>query len=237
MADRRKVGGPADLRELEEVLGYRFHAPELLREALTHASLAGGRGRRLRSNERLEFLGDRVLGLVIARLLFAHYPRDPEGALGRRLGHLASRDVLAEVAREIALGRWIRLSRGEEETGGRDHPGILADCLEAVIGAIFLDGGLEAAERFVRRYWEERVRALTWPPRDAKTELQEWAQGRGLPLPEYRLKGMEGPAHAPRFRIEVQLAGLEPAVGEGPNKRAAEQAAARRMLERLRGMA
>ncbi len=237
MADRGRIGTSADARELEEIIGYRFRSPRLLQEALTHASVAGGRGRRLRSNERLEFLGDRVLGLVIARLLFAHYPRDPEGALGRRLAHLASRDVLAEVAREIGLGRWIHLSRGEEETGGRDHPGILADCLEAVIGAMFLDGGLEAAERFVRQHWEDRVRALARPPRDPKTELQEWAQGRGLPLPQYRLKGVEGPAHAPRFRIEVQLAGLEPAVGEGPNKRAAEQAAARRMLGRLRGMA
>ena len=231
MGEEARAGAAGKASEPEQALGYRFRCPRLLEEALTHASLVRGRVRR--SNERLEFLGDRVLGLVIARLLFEHYPEDPEGALGRRLSHLVSREVLAEVARGLGLGRWVRLSRGEEESGGRDNPGILADCLEAVIGAIFLDGGLEAAEGFVRHHWEERVRALARPPRDPKTELQEWAQGRGLPRPEYRLVAVEGPAHAPRFRIEVELAGFAPATGEGPNKRAAEQAAARKLLERV----
>ncbi len=221
---------------LEERLGHRFGDVALLEEALTHASLAGGRhrrGRRPRSNERLEFLGDRVLGLVVARLLLERFPGDDEGALGARLSHLVNRETLAEVARELGLAAWLRLSRGEEGSGGRTNPGILADCLEAVIGALFIDGGLAAAERFVRDRWSARVDALRAPPRDAKTKLQEWAQGHGLSRPTYHLKGAAGPDHAPRFLVEVSVEGLPPAIGEGGSKRAAEQAAARRLLERI----
>ncbi len=236
--DRTAEATPArDLTRLERLLGHDFNDRRLLEEALTHASLAGGRprrGRPRRSNERLEFLGDRVLGLTIARLLFERFPADAEGALGARLSHLVNRDTLAAVAREIDLAEWLRLSRGEEGAGGRTNPGILADCLEAVIGALFLDGGLEAAERFVRRHWEARAEALEAPPRDAKTALQEWAQGHGLSRPTYHLREAAGPDHAPRFRVEVSVEGLPPAVGEGGSKRAAEQAAARRLLETIR---
>ncbi len=236
--DRTAEATPArDLTHLERLLGHDFHDRRLLEEALTHASLAGGRprrGRPRRSNERLEFLGDRVLGLTIARLLFERFPEDTEGALGARLSHLVNRDTLAAVAREIGLAAWLRLSRGEEGAGGRANPGILADCLEAVIGALFLDGGLEAAERFVRRHWTARVEALEAPPQDAKTALQEWAQGHGLSRPTYHLREAAGPDHAPRFRVEVSVEGLPPAVGEGGSKRAAEQAAARRLLETIR---
>lgn len=237
---RRAGGGVADRRslaELQELLGYRFREGRLLEEALTHASLVGEkrrRGRRMRSNERLEFLGDRVLGLVIARLLLERFPDDPEGALGARLSHLVSRDRLAEVARELGLAAWLRLSRGEESGGGRTNPTLLADCVEAVIGALFLDGGLEAAERFIRRHWVPRMDALKAPPRDAKMALQEWSQGHGLSRPAYHLKEAAGPDHAPRFRVEVSVEGLPPAVGEGGSKRAAEQAAARRLLEWIR---
>ncbi len=239
---RRRRGGAAEApagrrpSDLEERLGHRFEDVGLLEEALTHASLAGGRhrrGRRPRSNERLEFLGDRVLGLVVARLLLERFPGDDEGALGARLSHLVNRETLAEVARDLGLAAWLRLSRGEEGSGGRTNPGILADCLEAVIGALFIDGGLAAAERFVRGHWSARVDALRAPPRDAKTKLQEWAQGHGLSRPTYHLKEAAGPDHAPRFRVEVSVEGLPPAIGEGGSKRAAEQAAARRLLERI----
>ncbi len=220
---------------LEARLGHRFRDRTLLEEALTHASGLKGLGHRARSNERLEFLGDRVLGLVVAERLLQHYPEDREGALGKRLAHLVSGEVLAEVAAELELSRFLRLGRGEEETGLRRNPGVLADCLEAVIGALYLDGGLEVAARFVERHWSERIRALATPPRDPKTALQEWAQGRGLPVPSYRLVDQRGPAHAPLFRVEVQVEGYPPCVGEGRNKRAAERAAARKMLKRTRG--
>ncbi len=228
MSRRRRA--PGDRAELEERLAYRFRDPGLLELALTHASLAGVRRR---SNERLEFLGDRVLGLALARLLIERFPGDPEGALGRRLAHLASRGVLAEIARELALGRHLHLSRGEAESGGRDNPTILADALEAVLGAVFLDGGFAEAEALVRRLYEARVAALVAPPRDPKTALQEWAQGRGLPLPEYHLLAREGPPHAPRFRVEVRVEGLPPEIAEGGSKRAAERAAAAKLLQRI----
>jgi len=221
---------PSDPAELEERLGYRFRDRRLLEEALTHASLGG---RRRRTNERLEFLGDRVLGLALAHLLIERFPHDPEGALGRRQAHLASRDILAEVARAIGLGRYLRLARGEEESGGRDNPTILADALEAVLGAVFLDGGFAEAERIVRALFAPRLPELHRPPRDAKTALQEWAQGRGLPLPEYHLVERRGPPHAPEFTVEVRVRGLAPERASGTSKRSAEQAAARRLLERI----
>ncbi len=221
---------PAEPAELEERLGYRFRDRRLLEEALTHASLGG---RRRRTNERLEFLGDRVLGLSLAHLLVERFPKDPEGALGRRQAHLASRDTLAEVARTIGLGRYLELARGEEESGGRDNPTILADALEAVLGAVFLDGGFAPAERIVRDLFEPKLSGLRRPPRDAKTALQEWAQGRGLPLPEYHLVERRGPPHAPEFTVEVRVRGLPPERATGTSKRTAEQAAARRLLERI----
>ncbi len=236
MSGRRggEPAAPAEPGRLEERLGYRFRNRDLLTEALTHASLAGGRRGGRRSNERLEFLGDRVLGLVVAQLLFERFPGDPEGALGPRLSRLVSGDVLTEVARELGLSRWLRLSRGEEAAGGRANPGILADCLEAVIGAMFLDGGLEPAERFIRQHWGERVDRLRAPPRDAKTELQEWAQGHGLSLPVYHVREAAGPPHAPTFRVEVRIGEMPPASGKGGSKRAAEQEAARALLQRIR---
>lgn len=221
---------PADPAELEARLGYRFRDRRLLDEALTHASLGG---RRRRTNERLEFLGDRVLGLALAHLLIERFPDDPEGALGRRQAHLASRGTLAGVARELELGRYLKLARGEEESGGRDNPTILADAFEAVLGAVFLDGGFAEAARIVRDLFGPRLSALRRPPRDAKTALQEWAQGRGLPLPEYHLVERTGPPHAPEFTVEVRVRGLSPERASGPSKRTAEQAAARRLLERI----
>ncbi len=236
MSPRQTTGaGRRGLAELERRLGWRFRNPVLLEEALTHRSMTGrGRSRR-RSNERLEFLGDRVLGLVIADLLIRRYPDEGEGALSRRHAGLVRRECLAEIAGELQLAPWLRLSRGEEESGGRTNPAILANGLEAVIGAIYLDGGPDAAAEFVRAHWRPRLEAMAAPPRDAKTALQEWAQGRGLPLPAYRVTATSGPAHAPRFEIEVSLPGWPPARAAASSKRAAEQAAADQLLAMVTG--
>ena len=217
---------------LDRRVGHRFADRRLLREALTHAS-AAGRGHRGRpSNERLEFLGDRVLGLVIAALLVQRFPDDSEGALSRRQAGLVRRETLAEIAAELELGQWLTVARSEEG-GGRNNPAILANGLEALIGAIYLDGGLAAAERFIHRLWSARVDVMAAPPRDAKTALQEWAQRRGLDRPRYEVVEVAGPAHAPSFEIAVRVADFPPAVGTATSKRAAEQAAAEALLERV----
>jgi len=218
---------------LDALLGHRFGRPELAHEALIHSSAAQGSSGRPASYERLEFLGDRVLGLVVAHLLFERFAGESEGHLARRHAELVRKETLARVAAEIGLGRHIRLSRGEAEAGGRDNPAILADVCEAVIAALFLDGGFEAAAAFVRRHWAALIEEDLTPPKDAKTALQEWAQGRGLDLPAYREVDREGPPHAPLFRVEVSIAGEAPEVASGPSKRAAEQAAAGALLARL----
>jgi ribonuclease-3 len=239
----RRETGP-DLRDLMTALDYAFKDPELLRVALMHPSaLSTGRGKsrkkmepkvgRGADNQRLEFLGDRVLGIVVAEMLFRAFPDEDEGALARRLAALVKQDSLDAVAREIALGRYLTISRGEEEGGGRDNPAILADACEALMGAIYLDGGLEAARGFIVRHWRPKMDAEAKPPQDAKTALQEWAQAAGLALPLYTVVKSEGPPHDPVFEVEVTVAGQEPASARGRSKRAAEQAAARRLLDRV----
>jgi len=215
---------------LQAAIGYRFERPALLREALTHASAAGGAEP---SYQRLEFLGDRILDLVIAESLFDHFPEADEGALARRLAALGRRETLAEVARAIGLGEALVLSPGDEESGARANPAILADSCEALIAALYRDGGLAAATAFIDRHWRPRMEAASEPFRDSKTALQEWVQGRGRDLPVYDLIGREGPEHAPVFRVEVRVDGEAPAGGEGRSKRAAEQAAAAALLARL----
>ncbi len=218
---------------LEDKVGYRFADPGLLREALTHSS-AAGRGRRgARSNERLEFLGDRVLGLVIADLLIRHFATDGEGALSRRHAALVQRATLAEIALEIALGEFLVLARSEDDTGGRRKPATLANGLEALIGALYLDGGLVPAAAFIACHFGPRLTAMQAPPQDAKTTLQEWAQGRGLALPDYRVVEVAGPPHEPRFEVSVQVGDLPPATAVAGTKRAAERGAAARLLETL----
>jgi len=213
-----------------EALGHSFRHPDLLRQALTHPSVVHRRSAQ-ESYERLEFLGDRVLGLIVADLLFATYPAEPEGKLAQRLAALVRKETLADVAREIDLGSALVLSRGEEESGGRDNPANLANGCEAVIGALYLDGGLEAARQFVCRHWVARLEAARRPPRDAKTSLKEWAQGQGRPLPRYRVVDTSGPPHNPTFAVEVSVEGVSPVVAHGSSKRAAEQAAAALLLE------
>lgn len=223
----------ADLRELELRLGHQFQDQGLLREALTHGSATALKRQRRRTNERLEFLGDRVVGLAVAELLIGRYPDEPEGALSSRLSGLVSERALAEAARELDLGAWLEVARSEEEAGGRERPAILADALEAVLGAVYLDGGWEAAAALVRRRVEPRLETMVGPPRDAKTALQEWTQSRGLGLPEYRVTRTSGPAHAPTFEIAASLGDLASATATGGSKRAAEQAAAEQLLARL----
>lgn len=218
---------------LEHRLGHRFSKPGLLVEALSHPSLGDQRGE-AGGFERLEFLGDRVLGLATAELLYERFPDADEGELSRRLAGLVSRDALARLARGLDLGAQLRLGRGEARGGGRENAATLANGFEAVLGALFLDGGLDAARAFVRRELGPLIAEAPAPPEDAKTALQEWAQARHLDLPVYRVLDVVGPAHGPRFRIEAQLAGHEPSMGEGATKRAAERAAAAALLVRLR---
>lgn len=222
-----------DLSRLAEALGHSFTRPDLLTEALTHTSLAGRGAKARLSYERLEFLGDRVLGLVIADLLVKRFPTEPEGALARRLAALVRREALARVAEAIDLAPCLRLSRGEEEAGGRANPATLADSCEALIGALYTDGGLAAAAAFIHSYWEPLIAESVAPPKDAKTALQEWAQGLGRPLPSYRTVQMHGPHHDPMFEVEVAVVGCEPVSAQGPSKRTAEQAAAAAMLSKV----
>ncbi len=224
---------------LEQVLGYRFAQPEILQQALTHrgslgavrkdqGQIAPGAG-----NERLEFLGDRVLGLVIAEALLRTFPDENEGALASRLAALVSAPALAQVAAVLNLQDYVIAARGQSVDAG--VTAVLADACEAVIGAIYLDGGLGAAAAFITAHWNALIKADLVPPKDAKTALQEWAQGRGLPLPVYRVLESSGPDHAPSFTMAVNVKGFPDAVGQGRTKRLATQAAASALLQSLSG--
>jgi ribonuclease-3 len=216
---------------VEDKIGYRFADKALLDCALTHVSAVSGRQNRIGSYQRLEFLGDHVLGLAVSDLLFRSFPKANEGELSRRLAELVRRETCASVARSLDLGAALRLGGPEAQSGGRDRTAILADVCEALIGAVFLDGGYAAAAELIERFWRERVSSGR-PRRDPKTLLQEWAQGRGLPTPNYREVGRTGPHHDPEFRVAVELPDYAPAEGLGRSKRAAEQAAAAAMLAR-----
>lgn len=214
---------------LEASLGHRFREPTTLRAALSHSSL-GSQAPAVDGFDRLEFLGDRVIGLVVAEMLLAGYPNDGEGDVARRHARLVNRDSLARLARAIDLGRYLRLSAGEAQSGGRDNPAVLADAFEAVVAALYRDGGMAAARDFLVPQFAPLMAEVVVPPRDAKTALQEWAQARGLSLPTYRTLEMSGPAHRPRISVEVKIEGLPPQTAEGPSRRAAEQAAAAALL-------
>lgn len=227
--------------DLARVIGYEFARPELLDEALTHPSALGSEdGRRRRGRkpphrgyERLEFLGDRVLGLVIADLLWRCFENEPEGHLTRRLTHLVRGEALARVARSIGLGAYLLMSPAEKTAGAAANPAILADVCEALIAAIYLDGGFAAASEFVRRFWQPLIEEMAGPPRDPKTALQEWAQARALALPTYELVGTSGPDHALRFTVAAKIEGADGARATGSSKRIAEARAAELLLERL----
>jgi ribonuclease-3 len=217
---------------LEERIGYHFTDASQLENALTHISALRGARNRAGSYQRLEFLGDHVLGLVISDMLYRAFPKADEGELSRRLADLVRKETCTDIARSIDLGTAIRVGSSEANAGARTRPAILADVCEAVVGAVYLDGGYKAAEQLVERLWEVRLRATAQPLRDPKTVLQEWAQARGLPTPAYREIARSGPDHNPEFRVAVQLPAFAPAEGLGRSKRAAEQAAAAAMLAR-----
>ncbi len=214
---------------LQETLGHSFARPDLLQRALTHSS-ARARGPKNQDYERLEFLGDRVLGLVIAELLTELFPEASEGDLAQRFNRLVRKETCAEVADNMKLGECVIMSASEADSGGRGKQTILGDACEAVLGAVFLDGGFDAARAIIRKFWSGFIGDESMPLRDAKSALQEWAQGRGLDLPDYVELAREGPDHAPRFTTRVVVKGVEPAQGEGDSKRAAEQSAAAAML-------
>jgi ribonuclease-3 len=211
-----------------ERLGHDFARPDLLIEALTHPSMAGGA-----NNQRLEFLGDRVLGLVIAEALLAQDPGAAEGDLAPRLNALVRKETCAEVAQSIDLGAALRLGRSEALSGGRRRIALLGDAMEAAIAAVYLDAGLEAARALVLRLWGPRIAATRALAPDAKTALQEWAQARGLRPPDYVDCAREGPDHAPVFLVEARLEDGRTAAGRAPSKRAAQQRAAEALLALL----
>ncbi|MEQ8586036.1 MAG: ribonuclease III [Thalassobaculaceae bacterium] len=219
-----------DLAELAGILNHEFEHSEVLRRAVTHAS---AEPRAWNAYERLEFLGDRVLALVVAEQLLDRFPHEREGAIAKRHVNLVRREALAQVARTIGLGRFLILSRGEEESGSRDSDTILSDAMEAVIGALYLDGGLEASRQFILTEWNRLLELDLRPPQDPKTTLQEWAQGRKLALPRYDTLSQSGPAHAPEFTVQVVVDGQSPATGIGRSKRLAEQAAAAELIKRV----
>ena len=214
--------------DLDSILGHRFGNPDLKDQALTHASTG-----KTANNERLEFLGDRVLGLLVADMLYDTFPDEDEGSMARRHTALVQENALAEVAQRLDLGRFLTMSSSEEKSGGADKPAILADALEAVIAALYLDGGLDVARTFVEREWRPMLDSHTAPPQDPKTALQEWVQARGLPLPDYALAEKSGTDHAPVFTIKLGIQGQEPVTASAGSKRSAEKEAARLMLQKL----
>ena len=221
-----------DLGDLEATLGHSFADAGLARLALTHVSSVTGRDPRAASYQRLEFLGDRVLGLAVSAMLYDAFPGAAEGELSRRLADLVRRESCAEVAADWDVGPLLRLGFGEAQSGGRGRQAILGDVCEALIGAVFLDGGFAAAEGLVRRAWGPRMLAPRRALQDPKTGLQEWAQARGKPTPAYAETGRSGPAHAPRFTVSVMIEGCASAEGTGSSKRHAEQAAAEAFMIR-----
>jgi ribonuclease III len=222
---------------LEEALGHSFKDRDLLDRALTHASVGDG-ARAVRHYERLEFLGDRVLGLLAAERLLALEPDAREGELSPKLAALVNGRACARVARRIGLGEAIKLSPGETKSGGRDKDTILGDAIEALIAALYIDAGLDRTRTFFLKFWSDEFENVdASQAKDPKTQLQEWAQGRGLGLPRYEIDQRTGPDHAPRFRIAVHVEGFEPEMGEGGSVREAEKSAALRMLIKREGKA
>jgi len=220
------------LAALEDRIGHHFADRSRLDLALSHISSVKGDQPRRRSYQRMEFLGDHVLGSVISHMLYEAFPEAEEGELSRRLAELVREEACAEVAQDMDLGTHIRLGPGESQAGAHKRRAILADVAESVVAAVYLDGGYEAAQAVVERFWRRRLEAPRRPLRDAKTVLQEWAQARGLPPPVYREVSRSGPDHAPRFIIAVDLPGLVSAQADGSSKQAAQKAAAAAFLAR-----
>lgn len=236
MKSRPSAIAPVAANTLENKLGYSFSNPGLLQQALTHSSAVTGRakGQARGDYERLEFLGDRVLGLIVADLLYHRYENADQGHIARRFNALVRKETLADVAQTLDLGPSIIFSDGERAAGGAEKPAILADVMEAIFGAMFLDGGLEPVNDLIGRLWADRIEDLQRAPKDAKTQLQEWAHSVGRAQPVYEQAGRSGPDHAPEFTVKV-MSGEAFAIGKGGSKRLAEQEAAQALLSQLAG--
>jgi len=217
------------LKRLEEKIGYRFKDRDLLKHALTHSS-SGNKY----NYERLEFLGDRVLGLVIAHMLFDEFKDENEGGLAKRHAVLVQGRTLALIGSVHNLGEDILMSDSERISGGETKDNIIADSLEALLGALYLDGGLDSAKTVIMTLWGDNIHTLAEAPMDPKTELQEWVQARGLPLPMYDIISKSGPDHAPVFKVNLVVEDVAPIEAEGPSRRQAEKTAARKMLKFLK---
>ena len=218
---------------LEEKLGYTFQSPELLENALTHSSCANESRGKLQSNERLEFLGDSILGMVVAGHLYRNHPDLPEGELTRTRSALVCEESLVEVAQALGLGEYLKLGKGEEAGGGRERPSIIADAVEAVLAAVYLDGGIGSARKLIQKFILDRE-AEKSASRDYKTALQELVQRESGQVLGYQLIGAEGPDHAKIFSVEVDLNGIPIGQGRGRSKKEAEQNAAKAAIEKLR---
>lgn len=221
-----------DYAPLYKSLGYHFKSEELLTRALTHSSL-----NQHVNYERLEFLGDRILGFEIAALLYEQFPEDNEGKLARRLVNLVRQETLAKIAHNMGLPDFILLSKGESKTGGNYKDSVLADCCESILAAVYLEGGLDAAHELIQRFWKPFIEKDMAAEKDAKSKLQEYVQARGKRLPEYNVIEESGAKHSPTFVIEVVCQGYPPMQGTGPSKRAATQDAAEKMLTYLKSEA
>jgi ribonuclease III len=217
------------LEQLEKILGHTFSDKELVLGALTHSS-AGGE----KNYERLEFLGDRVLGLVISEILFEKFPNEKEGDLAKRLAALAQGELLAEIAAEMGLGPHVILSQAEAQAGGAENENILGDVFEALIGALYLDAGYPVCRALIEKQWSSRFDAMKAPPQHPKTIVQEWAQGKGLPLPTYKIVNQRGPDHEPIFEVELVVKGCAAARAEGHSRQEAEKEAARIFVQQMK---
>lgn len=218
----------SDFKNLEQTIGHSFADQNLLAEALTHSSTG-----KAKNYERLEFLGDRVLGLVIAQNLYKRFPAETEGDLARRLAALVQGSLLAEVAEEINIGDYIRFSEAEKAAGGKDNDNILSDVFEALLGALYLDGGFEKCQILIEKHWAGRFDKMTQPPTHPKTNVQEWAQKKGLPLPQYEIAEQSGPDHAPVFVVKLTVKGYKSVSAQGRSRQAAEKDAAQKFMENL----
>ena len=215
-------------KKLEDIIGYTFQKEHYLERALTHSSTNDDY-----NYQRLEFLGDRVLGLVVSHALFEEFRGENEGGLAKRHTALVQGETIAIIGQAHKLGDFIILSDSERDAGGQMNENIIADVVEALLGAIYLDGGYEAAQKVVLKLWGDNIKTLETAPQDPKTELQEWVQARGLPLPDYNIIDKSGPDHAPVFIVELVVEGFNPIQAEGSSRRQTEKTVARKMLKIL----
>lgn len=216
----------ASLVELQDMIGHRFADEALLSVALTHSSTGKDQ-----NYERLEFLGDRVLGLTIAEFLYTRFPDEDEGDLAKRLSALVQGSFLAKIAQDINLGQYIDFSDAERDSGGAENDHILADVFEAILGALYLDAGLAPCQDWIKRLWKDDFFTMEEPPQHPKTALQEWAQGKGLDLPQYKIVRQSGPDHAPVFDVRLTVEGFEAVMAQGRSRQEAEKAAATTFLD------